>query len=1082
MSPWTLVFHGLRHFWRTHLGVLLGTAVASMVLAGSLLVGSSVRATLRKQALERVGRSDSALVGGEQFFREALASEAGGETAPVLVLRSSAGRVDGRGRINGAQLLGVDGRFWALNGGSASGLQAGADPDADSGVALNERAAHQLGVSLGDTVILRVEKPAVFSRDAPLSGEESQMVALRLSVSRVVPDSTGGRFGLQAAQVPPANFFVPLRVLQEKLGMAGRINLLLSAGRTALELEAAVKPHWQLQDSGLELRELPVPGGLEVRTPRVFLRETDQRRMPRGVDTLTYLVNEISAGDRSTPYSLVTAVDAAGSGFLPAELADDEIAVNGWLAEDLGVKSGDTVALRYFVMGERRQLEEKTREFKVLAVVPMDDPNLNGSWMADFPGLSDQKNCRDWKPGFDMDVTRFRDKDEVYWAEKRGTPKAFVNIMVGQAMWGNRWGDLTAVRYPAGTDKSALEASIRSGIAPETAGARFVGLREQALAATRAPVDFGELFVSFSFFLILAATVLTGLLFVFSVEQRQAEVGILLALGWRTGAVRRLFLMEGSCVALLGAFAGGCAAVGYTWGVLRALETVWRGAVGTVRFVFEWDWLALGGGMTASLAVAVCAMLWAGRSLFRQQALALLSGSASADAKAVPPRRPVSWGAVGVCGIAAMVVAVAAPGPAGFFGAGALLLAASLFGCRIWLRRDGGVDGSGAGGLRSLAGMARRNAGRRAGRSLAAVTVLASGIFMVVAVDSFRQRPLEFGRRRDTGTGGFALVGEASAPVYEDLNSERGREALGLDGVLPEGTAVVPLRVRDGDDASCLNLNRALEPRILGVRPSDLAGRGAFVVRAEGGSGWGVLEGREPDGAVRALVDEGTLKWALQKAVGDLIRLGDGTAVRVVGTVKGSLLQGNLVISEQAFVERFPGNGGYRYFLVDCVEGQEDRVCGELSRALEDRGLEVVRAARRLADFQAVENTYLQIFQVLGGLGMILASVGLAVVVARNILERRAEFSLLWALGFRHWTLRRLVLLEHVWLLGMGVGAGAGSALLAVWPSFWERGAGVPGVGLAVLVLGMCVAGGGWVWGAVWVGLRGVDGRGLRGE
>ncbi len=1080
MSPWTLVFRGLRHFWRTHLGVLLGTAVASMVLAGSLLVGSSVRATLRKQALERVGRSDAALVGGEQFFREALASEAGGETAPVLVLRASAGRADGRGRINGAQLLGVDGRFWALNGGSASRPMTGADSDADSGVALNERAAQQLGVAPGDTVILRVEKPAVFSRDAPLSGEESQIVALRLSVSRVVPDSAGGRFGLQAAQVPPANFFVPLRVLQEKLGMAGRINLLLAAGRTVEELEAAVKPCWQLQDSGLELRDLPAPGGLEVRTPRVFLREPDQKRMPRGVDALTYLVNEISAGARSTPYSLVTAVDAAGSGFLPAELADDEIAVNGWLAEDLGVKSGDTVSLRYFVMGERRRLEEKTREFKVLAVVPMDDPNLNGSWMADFPGLSDQKNCRDWKPGFDMDVTRFRDKDEAYWAEKRGTPKAFVNIMVGQAMWGNRWGNLTAVRYPPGTDRSALEDRIRSGIAPETAGARFVGLREQALAATRAPVDFGELFVSFSFFLILAAAVLTGLLFAFSVEQRQAEAGVLLALGWKPAAVRRLFLTEGSTVALLGALAGGCAAVGYTRGVLRALETVWRGAVGTVRFVFEWDWIALGGGIAASLAVAVCAMLWAGRRLFRQQALALLSGSASGDAKVVQRPQPKSWVAVGVFGIAAILVAVAAPGPAGFFGAGALLLAASLMVCRIWLRRDGGGDGSRAGGLRTLAGMARRNTGRRSGRSLAAVTVLASGIFMVVAVDSFRQRPVEAGRRRDTGTGGFALVGEASAPVYEDLNTERGREALGLDGALPEGTSVVPMRVRDGDDASCLNLNRALEPRILGVRPSDLAGRGAFVVRAEGG--WGVLEGREPDGAVRALVDEATLKWALQKAVGDLIRLGDGTSVRVVGTVKGSLLQGSLVVSEQAFVERFPENGGYRYFLVDCPEGQEDRVRGELSRALEDRGLEVLGAARRLAEFQAVENTYLQIFQVLGGLGMILASVGLAVVVARNLLERRAEFSLLWAIGFRPRVLRRLALLEHVCLLGMGVGAGAGSALLAVWPSFWERGTGVPGVGLAVLVLGMCLAGGGWVWGAVWAGLRGVDGRGLRGE
>ena len=40
-------------------------------------------------------------------------------------------------------------------------------------------------------------------------------------------------------------------------------------------------------------------------------------------------------------------------------------------------------------------------------------------------------------------------------------------------------------------------------------------------------VDFGQLFVSFSFFLIAAAAVLTGLLFVFSLEQRNAEAGLL---------------------------------------------------------------------------------------------------------------------------------------------------------------------------------------------------------------------------------------------------------------------------------------------------------------------------------------------------------------------------------------------------------------------------------------------------------------------------------------------------------------------------------------------------------------------------
>ena len=79
----------------------------------------------------------------------------------------------------------------------------------------------------------------------------------------------------------------------------------------------------------------------------------------------------------------------------------------------------------------------------------MDEPQLDTSWMPDFPGLADKKNCRDWQPGFAIDTTKIRDKDEAYWEKYRGTPKAFVNLKVGQEMWGNRWGNVTAIRYPA---------------------------------------------------------------------------------------------------------------------------------------------------------------------------------------------------------------------------------------------------------------------------------------------------------------------------------------------------------------------------------------------------------------------------------------------------------------------------------------------------------------------------------------------------------------------------------------------------------------------------------------------------------
>ena len=72
MTAFSLVRRNLTHFWRTNLAVLAGVAVAVSVLAGALLVGASVRDSLRDLALQRLGRIDHVITSG-LFFREALA-------------------------------------------------------------------------------------------------------------------------------------------------------------------------------------------------------------------------------------------------------------------------------------------------------------------------------------------------------------------------------------------------------------------------------------------------------------------------------------------------------------------------------------------------------------------------------------------------------------------------------------------------------------------------------------------------------------------------------------------------------------------------------------------------------------------------------------------------------------------------------------------------------------------------------------------------------------------------------------------------------------------------------------------------
>jgi len=1154
----TLIWRSVGFYWRTHLGVVLGVMLAALVLTGSLMVGDSVKATLQAQALARVGKIEQVLTTGERFVpwversgrRASVVNHMLGAQvdAGILLVQGSAERVDGKARANRVQLAGVNRDFWELSpSGKDVPLRADVSP-MDTEVALNQRLAGQLAVGVGDNISVRIEKPGAISKDAPLSGEESEMIVIKARVAAVLGDADFSRFALVSGQVTPASVFMPLDFLQRRLGLVARVNMVLKAHR---EPPVQQESTWEgfleslglkrranvpvtrilddlelVDDAGkgpdaldlrafdLEVRELPDAHGMELRTPRIFLDEAsaaaaqaneenrdrrgyDGGKDPipgpsRGVRALTYFVNELRVGDgtdpkaKATPYSMVTAIEAPSSGFVQAELASDEIQITRWLADDLGIGPGDKVTLKYFVMGERRQLVEKSRTLTVLApIIEMNEPQLNTSWMPDFPNVPDENGLKKWKPGFPFEAERIRKKDEDYWKEYRGTPKAFVNLQVGQEMWGNRWGNLTSIRYPAGTKREQVE-RVAAFVDPKAMGFQLVKLREQALAATDAPVDFGELFASFSFFLIVAAAVLTGLLFTFSIEQRATEAGLLLAVGWPAKKVRRLFLREGIVLALIGSLLGVGGAIVYTELVLRALAGVWSGATGGTQFVFALSPVTIGIGVISGVIVAWIAMWLASRKLFKKQAGKLLQGggmeekigkvendgpraSARSYLKLVAP----------ILAISAVGLAVVARGnPGAFFGAGALLLMAGIFFARGLLRRV--AMGT---GVNSISELAARNTSRRAGRSLATIAVLASGVFMVVAVDSFRQGPLDDPTKHDSGTGGFALVGESSAPIYEDLNAQSGREKLLPDyDQLPAGLHVVPMRVREGDDASCLNLNRALQPRLLGVKPEDLAGRFAFDVPS--GASWSLLTSDSAE--VPGIVDANTLQWAMQKSIGDVLdytdERGQPLKVKIVGTLAGSMLQGQVLISEKRFTEKFPNAAGYRFFLVDCPPAQAAAARESLSRQLSDRGLELVPAAQRLADFNAVENTYLSIFQVLGGLGMLLGSAGVGIVVARNVLERRREFGLMEAVGFARPQLSGLVLTEHQWLIAGALGIGAVSALLAVWPQFTHGAGGIPWGQLGLLFGGMAIISVLCAYAATKVSLRGSQLGALRSE
>jgi putative ABC transport system permease protein len=1063
MSVVSLVLRSLRFYWRTTLGVFAGATLASGILIGALAVGDSVRYTLEQQALARVGRAQLALSAPDRFFREdlaiALMDDLAAPVAPLLVTRGTVSKPDGTRLAANVQIVGVDDRFWQL--GSDKDLFKGAGAD---DAAVNEHLALRLGAHVGDALVVRVEEPSYVSRDAPLSGRADSSTAFRVRLQVIAGEAQFGRFSLQPSQIPPMTLFMPLQALQTHLKRPGRVNTLLVGGdATPQRADAALRKDWTLDDADLEFRE--IPGGLELRTARIFLDPPIAQTslgIPDATGVLTYLVNELRSAERATPYSMVTATEIAG-------LRDDEIIVNSWLADDLGAKVGDELTLKYFVIAEQRKLTEESRSFRIREIKPLESPET--SWTPLFPGVSDAENCRDWDPGIPIDTSRIRPKDEDYWDKFHGTPKAFIKLKTGQQMWGNRFGNLTAIRYSASRDAAELKRVLLEKLDPAQLGLAFQPVRDQAVAAARESIDFGQLFIGFSFFLIAAALLLTAVLFVFNLEQRSEEAGLLLALGFRPAQVKRVFLLEGLAVAMLGTAAGVFAGVVYTKLTLYGLTTVWRAAVNAATFQFYVRPSTLLIGILAGTLAAIAAMWLSARGQARRPVAQLLARGAEREIAPLTDSRVKLIATVSVLSLlgalALTITSGSARNPAVFFGAGSLLLISGIaFGHTLLaaMARTSRI-------ATTLARVGMRGAARLPGRSLTTVTVLASGVFMIVSVSSFRHDPHEHAHERSSGTGGFALFAQATLPVYEDLNTPEARAAFGLDEQVLRNVRVVAMRVRDGDDASCLNLNRAQQPRLLAVRPEELQQGRAF------GGEWGLLDQPQADGAVPAIGDEATVRWGLGKKVGDTLAYvderGNTFQLRIVAIMRNSVLQGSLIISESNFIGRFPSVAGHRVLLVDAPPENSAAVADKLSRALRDRGLEVVPAWRRLADFQEVENTYIAIFQALGGLGLLLGSLGLGIVVLRNVLERRSELALLQAVGFRRVELQYLVLSEHWLLILLGLVIGVAAALLAVLPALLSPDAKPPWAIIVPVLILLASGGALWTWLATLAALRG---------
>lgn len=1150
MTFFRLLLRTIQFHRQTSFAVLLGVVIATAVISGALIVGDSVRESLRLMTLVRLGQIDHVLQ-SPRFFREELATDLEklpqfqsdfSHVAPAISLvcglqhasgatsKTPAGELAEVTRAGKVNLFGVDDRFWNLT------EHAAYSPPSESEIVLSQRVADDLSAREGDDVSLWLEIPSTVPRESLLGKREAGTLQLTLKVKAILPEALGlGRLGLRPNQQLPLNAFVNLKALQEALklnavrpsfrdrtGAPARVNTLFVAARTEQtrsitggeHLTAMLSSALQLRDLDLRIVDHEARGYFALESERMILEDAvaehalslaaSQNAATSSV--YVYLANELSTSKSPKTFSMYSVI--AGLDFQqqppfgPYEfigpspripLAENEIVINEWLAEDLQAKVGDTVRVKYHLVGSRGEIPEATHEFKLAGILKFNDRSLarDRGVTPEVKGITDVKTLDQWDEPFPMDNARITDRDHAYWNQYRATPKAFVSLATAQKLWRSRYGKLTSVRIQRlpGAQGGQIERLagklLLDSLPLERLGMAFVPVKALGLQAAGGTTDFGGLFIGFSFFLIISAAILVRLLFKLGIERRASEVGLLQAVGFAPNRVAKLLFLEGLLIVVVGALLGLIAGIGYASLMIYGLKTWWVKAIGTKFLIVSVQSLSLVMGFAISSLVAGFAVWRAFGQLQTVSIRGLLGGQALAE----PTSRQTLQGQrrvtrrLAISGTLACVLSLGSllglipdtPGlgplswrSVAFFLGGMSCLVAGLSALAWWLDRDHGQSVRGR-GLIGLLRLGLRNASRNRSRSVLTVWMIASATFLIVAVAAGQRNPARETPEKFSGNGGFTLVAESSQPILFDLNTAAGREKLNLSDATAQkiwkeaAPKIYPFRVKPGDEASCLNIYQSQLPTVLGA-PKELIERGGFrFVGMSQPNPWTVLNERLESNTAPVLGDMNTLMYSLHKGVG--VKLGVPNDqepqhfLQIAGMFDGAVFQGVLVQSEERFLEFFPEQTGFQYFLIEVAPEHAAKVSSLLETRLEPFGFDAERVADRLADFLAVQNTYLSTFQTLGGLGLLLGTLGLGAVMLRNVLERRSEIALLKSVGFTSRQTGWLVLAENSLLLMWGLAVGTVSALLAMLPHLVSTGADFPWPTAAGMLIAVAIAG-----------------------
>ncbi len=1019
-----------------NLVIILLTAV----ITGSLMTGTSVRSSLKRTSLEKLGNAGIVISSSNRYFEPGLVARLSQKTGiaciGLLELTGFCTKLTTNQSALDVRIFGIGDDFMHFNG--IENLKIGKGE-----AVVNEKLARYLDLKAGDDIVIRFNGISDLPADAPFAPERTNTGNVVLKISKIADQVRAGNFSLGISQIEPMNVFINRSDLLTSDGKIPKINRLIidkESGSDESEIHKGLAEILKPDDIGLKIRYIPATKEYEIISERIFIDQVtiDEIRgiFPSGSPVITYLANRISNKGKTTPYSFIAALDTS---LYPAIPDKNGIIINNWLANDLSAERGDTLTLTWYSPDPLNKLEEISGKFVVYEIKKIQDVWSDSLLMPEFPGISGRESCSDWDAGVNIDLNQIRRKDEDYWNKYRGIPKAFINYETGKKLWGSNFGPATAIRFPEGVTENEIRTKLTGRLDPYKSGFSITNLRAETLRAASKGVDFSTLFLGLGFFLILSALILLTLVTGTYYESKSNHLSAFFYLGFTNKWIRKYIYLETFLISLIGVSVGTFTGWLFNLLIIKALNSVWQGTVqtDTLNAAFDPGILTAGFIISEALIMVIIGL----RSGSFLKSLNTLK-SEKMQRPSIERSRNLLL-IFSIITVSCLLCAIFFPSYStslSFAGGVFLFVSMVLITRHLYI----GSGNKKLSDIRINQHISSRFYTYNSAQAVTPIVFIAAGLFAVIITGVNRMTISDSMLKPSGGTGGFLLWGETAVPVVYDLKGKEGIKEFGLKEDSLKDLDFVQALKYYGNDASCLNLNHITAPPLLGVDPSEFIARGSFsfstkLKNQSVENSWDFLHQTAGDNTLYGIADQTVLQYGLKLKPGDTLKFraetGQSINIIIAAGLKASVFQGFVLISRENFKKYFPSVSGNQIFLVNGKEELSEYYKNTLTDRLSSYGVYFEKASDRLASFFVVTNTYLSVFLILGGIGLILGVIGLGFVLLRNFTHRKREFGIMMATGFSLRDIRNMVFREHVRILISGVAIGFISAIISTLPS-----------------------------------------------